>query len=132
MKRYLSRLLALVMVVAIALVGCGSNPSGLTGNYGQDTLTLVNTLRNALELPDDTPDKAAVQADARQKINDFAARYQRDTSLKTLRSFTTMRTVLNGLAGHYSSYPNRPVPAKLKQRLELELNQIENALRQGY
>jgi len=29
-----------------------------------------------------------------------------------------MRTALNSLAGHYSSYPNRPVPEKLKQRLE--------------
>lgn len=130
MKRYLSRLLALVLVVAIGLVGC-SNPSGLTGDYRQDTLSLVNTLRTAIELPEDSPQKAAAQAEARQKINDFAARYRRDSSVNGLRSFTTMRTALNGLAGHYSSYPNRPVPEKLKQRLELELNQVESALRQG-
>lgn len=130
MKRYLSRLVALVLVVAIGLVGC-SSPSGLTGNYSQDTLALVTTLRNAIELPEGSPDKAAVQSDARQKINDFAARYQRDTSVATLRSFTTMRTALNGLAGHYSSYPNRPVPEKLKKRLEMEFTQVENSIRQG-
>ncbi len=42
-----------------------------------------------------------------------------------------MRTVLNSLAGHYSSYPNRPVPQKLKDRLQEEFVQIESALRRG-
>ncbi|MCA1993654.1 MAG: photosystem II protein Psb27, partial [Coleofasciculus sp. S288] len=32
MKRYLSRLIALVLVVAIGLIGCSSTPAGLTGD----------------------------------------------------------------------------------------------------
>jgi photosystem II Psb27 protein len=32
------------------------------------------------------------------------------------------------LAGHYSSYPNRPLPDKLKVRLEQEFKQVEQAL----
>lgn len=133
MKPYWSRLLSLVLVVAIGLMGCSSasDPNSLTGNYSQDTLTVVTTLRNALELPNDAPNKASIQADARQKINDFAARYQRNTSVASLSSFTTMRTALNSLAGHYSSYPNRPVPQKLKDRLEEEFTQVESALRRG-
>ena len=103
MKRYWSRLLALVLVVTIGLMGC-SSPDSLTGDYRQDTLAVVGILRNALELPQDSPDKAAAQAEARQKINDFSARYQRVNSVSTLNSFTTMRTALNSLAGHYSSY----------------------------
>ncbi|MBD2353476.1 photosystem II protein Psb27 [Tolypothrix sp. FACHB-123] len=130
MKRYWSRLLALVLVVTIGLMGC-SSPDSLTGDYRQDTLTVVQTLRNVLELSDDSPNKAAVQAEARQKINDFSARYQRANSVSGLSSFTTMRTALNSLAGHYSSYPNRPVPQKLKDRLEQEFNQVEAALRRG-
>ncbi|MCL1468807.1 photosystem II protein Psb27 [Argonema galeatum] len=130
MKRYLSRLLALVLVVTIGLIGCSGSTS-ITGDYRQDTLALVNTLRTAIELPDDSPDKAAAQAEARTRINDFAARYRRDNSLTTLRSFTTMRTALNNLAGHYSSYPNRPVPEKLKDRLEQEFKQVEAALKRG-
>ncbi|MBD2500598.1 photosystem II protein Psb27 [Anabaena azotica] len=130
MKRYWSRLLALVLVVAIGLVGCAS-PDSLTGDYRQDTLAVVNTLRQALELTEDSPDKAAIQAEARQKINDFSARYQRVNSVSGLSSFTTMRTALNSLAGHYSSYPNRPVPQKLKNRLEQEFKQVENALKRG-
>ncbi|GAB1538473.1 photosystem II protein Psb27 [Scytonema sp. NUACC21] len=133
MKRYWSRLLALVLVVVVGLVGCSSNdPGALTGDYRQDTLTVVSTLRTALGLSEDVAeDKAAAQAVARQKINEFAARYQRDPSVTGLSSFTTMRTALNSLAGHYSSYPNRPVPKKLKDRLELEFQQVESALRRG-
>jgi photosystem II Psb27 protein len=130
MKRYWSRLLALVLVLAIGLMGCGS-PDSLTGNYSQDTLAVVNIMKNVLELPNDAPDKAAIQTEARQKINDFSARYQRVSSVSSLNSFTTMRTALNSLAGHYTSYPNRPVPEKLKKRLQLELQQVETALKRG-
>jgi photosystem II Psb27 protein len=132
MKRYLSRLVALVLVVVIGLMGCSSdNVTGLTGDYRQDTFALLQSLRTAIELPEDAPDKAAAQAQARQKINDFASRYRRDSSVTTLSSFTTMRTALNSLAGHYSSYPNRPLPQKLKTRLEQEFKQVESALNRG-
>jgi photosystem II Psb27 protein len=132
MKRYLSRLVALVLVVVIGLMGCSSNSaSGLTGDYRQDTLALLQSLRAAIELPDDAANKAEVQSIAREEINDFAARYRRDSSVTTLSSFTTMRTALNSLAGHYSAYPNRPLPQKLKNRLEQEFKQVENALRRG-
>lgn len=132
MKRYLSRLVALVLVVVIGLMGCSANSTtGFTGNYRQDTLTLLDTLRTAIELPENTPDKAEAQAKARQSINDFASRYRRDGSVANLSSFTTMRTALNSLAGHYSAYPNRPLPQKLKNRLEQEFRQVERALQRG-
>lgn len=129
MKRYLSPLVALVLVVVVSLMGCSaSSVAGLTGDYRQDTAALLQSMRTAIELPQDAPEKAAVQEDARQKINDFASRYRRDSSVMTLSSFTTMRTALNSLAGHYSSYPNRPLPQKLKTRLEQEFRQVESAL----
>jgi photosystem II Psb27 protein len=131
MKSYWSRLLSLVLVLVIGLVGCGGSPDSLTGDYRQDTLAVVNTLRQAIELPQDSPDKAAIQAEARQKINDFSARYQRNSSVASLSSFTTMRTALNALAGHYSSYPNRPIPEKLKTRLNTEFKRVEISLRRG-
>ncbi|MEO1186844.1 MAG: photosystem II protein Psb27, partial [Cyanobacteria bacterium J06636_27] len=131
MKRYWSGLLALVLVVVIGLTGCSGSPGQLTGDYRQDTLNIVSALREALDAPDDAPNKAAVQAEARKQINEFAARYQRNSSVSGLSSFTTMRTALNSLAGHYSSYPNRPVPEKLKNRLEKEFTQVETALRRG-
>jgi photosystem II Psb27 protein len=131
MKRYFSRLLALVLVVAVGLCGCSGSPDSLTGDYRQDTLTVVNVIRQAIELTPDSPDKATIQAEAKQKINDFSARYQRNNSVTTLSSFTNIRTALNSLAGYYSSYPNRPLPEKLKQRLAKELQKVETALNRG-
>ncbi len=133
MKRYWLRLLTLVLAVFIGSFGFSSSSlaDNLTGDYRQDTLLVVNKLRAAIELPEDSPNKAEAQAEARQNINEFAARYRRDNSISNLNSFTTMRTALNSLAGHYSSYPNRPVPKKLKQRLEQEFKQVEAALVRG-
>ncbi|MDB9444875.1 photosystem II protein Psb27 [Anabaena sp. CS-542/02] len=131
MKRYWSRLLALVLVVTIGLMGCSSSRDSLTGDYPQDTLAVVNIMKQALEVTEDSPNKAAIEAEARQKISDFSARYQRVKSVSGLSSFTTMRTALNSLAGHYSSYPNRPVPQKLKNRLEEELQRVESAVKRG-
>ncbi|EFA73283.1 photosystem II protein Psb27 [Cylindrospermopsis raciborskii CENA303] len=132
MKSYWSRLLTLILVITIGLMGCSGSPDSLTGDYRQDTLAVVKVMRQAVELSPDDPNKAAIQAEVRQKINDFSARYQRSSSVSSLSSFTTMRTALNTLAGHYSSYPNRPLPQKLKERLELEFNRVELALKRGY
>ncbi|EFA69857.1 photosystem II 11 kD protein [Cylindrospermopsis raciborskii CS-505] len=125
-------MLALILVITIGLMGCSGTPDSLTGDYRQDTLAVVKVMRQAVEVSPDDPNKAAIQAEARQKINDFSARYQRSSSVSSLSSFTTMRTALNALAGHYSSYPNRPVPQKLKDRLEFEFNRVELALKRGY
>lgn len=130
MKRYISRLLALVLTCVICLMGCGTN-SILSGNYQQDALTTVSSLRTAIQLPEDAPEKAETQAEARQIINEFVSRYRRNKATENLTSFTTMRTALNALAGHYSSYPNRPLPQKLKDRIEVEFKQVEAALRRG-
>ncbi|PZV11363.1 MAG: photosystem II protein Psb27 [Leptolyngbya sp.] len=134
MKRYWSRLLAFILVLCVGLVNCSSafaSSSALTGNYRQDTLSVINSLREVLQLSPDSPEKIAFQNQTKQLINDFSSRYRRDGSLSKLPSFTTMRTALNSLAGHYSSYPNRPVPQKMKDRLEQEFKQIETSLERG-
>lgn len=133
MKRFLARLVALVLVAVIGLTGCSNaGVSGqLTGDYRQDTLTVIDGLRTAINLPKDSPDKTEAEAEARNLINDFASFYRRDNAIAGLSSFTTLRTALNALAGHYSSYPNRPVPEKLKLRLEQEFQQVESALKRG-
>jgi photosystem II Psb27 protein len=131
LKHLWSRLFALILVVVVGLVGCSASPGGLVGNYRQDSLTVINSLRSALSVADDSPDKPAAQDLARQNINDFSARYRKDPALTKLSSFTTMRTALNSLAAHYASYPNRPIPEKLKATLEQKFKQIESALQRG-
>ncbi|MEM8501736.1 MAG: photosystem II protein Psb27 [Cyanobacteria bacterium P01_D01_bin.1] len=133
MKNLLSRVFALMLVAVIGLTGCSAvGPSdGLTGNYTEDTTALIETLRESITLPKDDPNKILLQDEAKAKINGFASRYRRNGSVSNLSSFATMRTALNALAGHYSSYPNRPVPQKLQDRLEQEFRQVEAALRRG-
>jgi photosystem II Psb27 protein len=122
MKSLITRLLALVLVAIVGLTGCSAGTNGtLTGDYRQDTLMLA----------DDDPAKPAAQAEAKVMISDFASRYRRDGAVANLSSFTTMRTALNAIAGHYSAYPNRPLPEKLKTRVEQELKQVESALNRG-
>ncbi|MEM7594842.1 MAG: photosystem II protein Psb27 [Cyanobacteria bacterium P01_A01_bin.83] len=130
-KKYLSRLLALVLVAVISLTGCTSNPSGLSGNYRQDTLAVLENLRTAIDLPDDATNKKEVVTLARRQISDYASRYRRNTKTAGLRSFTTMQTALNAIAGYYSSYGNRPVPEKLRKRLNQEFKQVEISLKRG-
>jgi len=130
MKKFLSGLFALMLVAVIGLTGCTATTSnGLSGDYRQDTLAVIESVRGALNLADDSADKTEAEAIAREQINDFSARYRRDGSLLKLSSFTTMQTALNSLAGHYTSYPNRPVPQKMKDRIDLEFRQVEAALK---
>ena len=130
-KKYLSRVLALVLVVAMSLMGCTSNPSGLSGNYREDTIAILDNLRTAIDLPDDASNKKEVVTLARRQISDYASRYRRNPKTSGLRSFTTMQTALNAIAGYYSSYGNRPVPEKLRKRLDQEFRQVEISLKRG-
>ncbi len=130
LKNYLSRLLALVLVVVVGLMGCSST-TGLTGNYSQDTLTVIETMTTALDLPADASNRAEIQELARAQINDYISRYRKETKSGGLRSFTTMQTALNSLAGYYTSYGSRPIPDKLKKRLKLEFTQAQRSVERG-
>lgn len=133
MRQFITRIFALILVAVVGLTGCSNaGISGqMTGDYKQDTLTVIDDLRTAINISQDDPDKNAAETNARNVINDYFSYYRRDNAVDGLSSFATLRTALNGLAGHYSSYPNRPVPEKLKNRLEQEFKQVEAALKRG-
>ena len=44
-KRLWSQLLALVLVVVVGLAGCSASPGGLVGDYRQDTVTVLNSMK---------------------------------------------------------------------------------------
>jgi len=132
MKHFFSQLLILVLVAAVVLTGCSQGLSGtMTGDYQEDTAHLVTSLRQAINLPEDDPEKGVAQEEVRLEINDYAGRYRRDNAVGRRTSFTTMRTALNAIAGHYSAYPNRPLPETLTKRVEQELDRVEVALKRG-
>lgn len=131
-KSLLSSLFALVLVAVLGLTGCSStSAAGLNGNYSQDTLTVIDTLTNVLNLAGDDANKGDLQNKARQQINDYISRYRRNGNSGGLKSFTTMQTALNSLAGYYTAYGSRPVPEKLKTRLQQEFKQASIAVQRG-
>ncbi len=135
MKRYLIRALAIVLVAMVTLTSYAGPSwaarSAMTGDYTQDTTAVVTALRNAISAEEGSADMKQAQKESRLLINDFASRYRRDRKVNGLASFLTMQTALNALAGHYSSYPNRPVPEKLKTRLMKEFKRVEISLKRG-
>ncbi len=133
-KPYLSRLLALVLVLVIGLMGCSSTSvpkSTMTGEYVQDTLVVVQTLQRVIDLPKDAQNNSEIKSLAKQQINDYIARYRRDAKVTGRRSFTTMQTALNSLAGYYTAYGDRPLQPKLKERLQKEFSEVELIVRRG-
>ncbi len=132
MKRILSRLMAIVLVILIGVTGASSAAmaDSLSGDYPVDALALVELLRQTVDVAPDATDRVALQNESKKKINEFASRYRRGSVMK-LNSYTTMRTAINSLAGHYTNYPNRPVPEKMKKRLMAEFRQVETALKRG-
>lgn len=132
MKRILSRLMAIVLVILIGVTGSSSAAmaDSLSGDYAVDALALVELLRQTVDVAPEATDRIALQNESKRKINEFASRYRRGSVMK-LNSYTTMRTAINSLAGHYTNYPNRPVPEKMKKRLMVEFRQVETALKRG-
>lgn len=134
MKRFASRLLSLILVASLFLTGCSvlSSRTLLSGNYQQDTLYVIDNLSQAITLPNDDPNKADSQATAGSLISEYVSRYRRKPQLASSGSFMMMATALNGLAGHYNSYPNRPLPQKLKDRLDQEFEQAKISLKREF
>lgn len=139
---FLLTFITLTPSVEAALIGSGQKVktnreileeanAGITGNYVEDTKAVVNSLRYAIELDPKDPNKTAAQTDARFKINSYASRYRRDTEKLGLTSFTTLRTALNALASYYNGTTKRSVPPKVRDRVILELDRVDQALAQG-
>jgi photosystem II Psb27 protein len=133
-KSYFAKVIALFLVIVIGLFGFSGTSLALSGDYKEDTLMVIQDLTTAIELPSDATIEAKrdVQANARQQINDYISRYRKNGKYNGLKSFTTMQTALNSLAGFYTSYGSRPLPEQLRKRLTQEFKQVEFALNKGY
>lgn len=132
LRSLISRLaIALVLCLSLALTACSSASGGLTGNYVDDTVAVADSLLATINLAADDPGRSESETQARSLINGYMARYRPRSAVNGLGSFTTMQTALNSLAGHYTNYPNRPVPDALKERLTKELKKAETTVVRG-
>ena len=123
---------ALGMSLCLLLTACsGEAEAKLSGDYVQDTVAVAQNLMAVIDLPQDDPDHLQAETDARELINDYISRYRPQPRVNGLSSFTTMQTTLNSLAGHYSTYSNRPLPEQLQERLVKELSKAEKAVARG-
>ena len=124
--------LALGMSLCLLLTACsGEADAQLSGDYVEDTVSVAQNLLAVIDLPQDDPDHLQAETDAKDLINNYISRYRPQPRFNGLSSFTTMQTALNSLAGHYTTYSNRPLPEQLHDRLVKELSKAEKAVARG-
>ena len=100
--------------------------TSMTGDYTKDTINVAKSLKdNVIDEIADTEDSLSGEETV-FLITDYISRYRNRSQINKSLSFTTMQTALNALAGHYKTFPNRPVPEKLKNRLNDELSKAED------
>ena len=132
LKQLFSRLaVALVLCLSLALTACSSANTGLSGNYIEDTVAVADSLLSTIAIGADDPARAEAEIEARSLSNGYVARYRPRSSVNGLGSFTTMQTAINSMAGHYTNYPNRPLPEALKERIAKELKKAETNATRG-
>jgi photosystem II Psb27 protein len=132
LKQLFSHLaVALVLCLSLALTACSSANTGLSGNYVEDTVAVADSLLSTIALGADDPARGEAEIEARSLSNGYMARYRPRSSVNGLGSFTTMQTAINSLAGHYTNYPNRPLPEALKERIAKELKKAETNATRG-
>eukprot|EP00274_Cyanoptyche_gloeocystis_P007482 CAMPEP_0196657592 /NCGR_PEP_ID=MMETSP1086-20130531/24361_1 /TAXON_ID=77921 /ORGANISM="Cyanoptyche gloeocystis , Strain SAG4.97" /LENGTH=161 /DNA_ID=CAMNT_0041990781 /DNA_START=217 /DNA_END=702 /DNA_ORIENTATION=+ len=92
--------------------------------YIKDTKVMIALMRDVIA--ESTPEKITK---TRKAINSYSSLYRRNENTAGRQSFLTMNTAVNSVAGHYNNYgASRPIPKKLKARLEVLFEQAEKAL----
>jgi len=92
---------------------------------------VAEALLSTIAIADDDPSRAEAETSARTLVKDYVAFYRPRSKVNGLSSFTTMQTAINSLAGHYTNYPNRPLPEALKTRVAKELRKAEANVTRG-
>mmetsp|Transcript_9917 Transcript_9917/g.17262 ORF Transcript_9917/g.17262 Transcript_9917/m.17262 type:complete len:215 (-) Transcript_9917:294-938(-) len=92
--------------------------------YIKDTKVMIALMRDVIA--ESSPEKITK---TRKAINMYSSLYRRNENTAGRQSFLTMNTAVNSVAGHYNNYgASRPIPKKLKARLEVLFEQAEKAL----
>jgi len=130
-QRFMGGFVALCLCGCLLLTGCNASRTGLSGNYPEDTVAVADVLLSTISLGADDPGREEAETQARSLMNGYVARYRPRSAVNSLGSFTTMQTAVNSLAGHYTNYPNRPLPDALKERLTKELKKAEVNVSRG-
>ncbi len=104
--------------------------TSMSGKYVDDTISVARSLQETIAIPKDAEGRETAEAEAVFLITDYISRYRNRSQFNELVSYTTMQTALNAMAGHYKN-SNRPLPEKLKDRLNQELAKAEKIVAEG-
>jgi len=125
LMKALSICVALIIYFVLTISPSYAAQSTMSGDYAKDTITVVKALKGAIETPKDASNKDEVREESLSLITDYISRYRNRGMVNKTQSFTTMQTALNAMAGHYKNFASRPLPEKLKERLNKELSLAE-------
>jgi len=125
LMKALSICIALIIYFVLTISPSYAAQSTMSGDYAKDTISVVKALKGAIETPKDASNKDEVREDSLSLITDYISRYRNRGLVNKTQSFTTMQTALNAMAGHYKNFASRPLPEKLKERLNKELSLAE-------
>ncbi len=105
--------------------------TSMTGDYMKDTVSVAEVLKETIAIDQNSLERKEKEEEAVFLISDYISRYRNRSQVNNTVSFTTMQTALNALAGHYKTFANRPVPEKLKDRVNKELTKAEKLVESG-
>tara|TARA_B100001250_G_scaffold291610_1_gene253292 strand:+ start:644 stop:1075 length:432 start_codon:yes stop_codon:yes gene_type:complete len=97
----------------------------MSGDFVKDTVSVAQSLKETIATPEEEQESDQYRQDAIDLITSYISRYRNRPTVNGTTSFTTMQTALNAMAGHYKTFANRPIPEKLKDRLNKELSRAE-------
>ena len=117
----LTIILAFILCINLSAIPSYAAKTSMTGDYTKDTIAVVQTLKDAVGTSKDALNSGEVRDEALALITDYISRYRNRGMVNKTQSFTTMQTALNAMAGHYKNFASRPLPEKLKERLNKEL-----------
>ena len=100
----------------------------MTGDFVKDTVSVAQSLKETIALEEDDEKISNSKDEALGLITAYISRYRNRPQVNSSSSFTTMQTALNSMAGHYKTFSNRPLPEKLKERLNKELTRAEKVV----
>ncbi len=117
--------LGLLLLLAPFGQSAEAGKSLMSGDFAQDTVSVAKSLKETIAIPDDSNDRLEAKDEALELITAYISRYRNRPQVNGTTSFTTMQTALNAMAGHYKTFSTRPIPEKLKDRLNKELSRAE-------
>ena len=129
LKRILNGVFAFCVGFCLLILPIGESAqagkTSMTGDFAKDTISVAESLKETINLPKDEENRTSSEEEAIFLITDYISRYRNRSQVNGTVSFTTMQTALNALAGHYKNFASRPVPEKLKERVNKELSRAE-------